>query len=381
MAKSTIYLDYAAASPLDPKVLKVMEPYLKNRFYNPSANYLPAKNVRADVEKARSNVAQIMGAKPEEIIFTAGGTESDNLAVRGVMDKYPNSSVIVSAIEHEAVAAPAKRYDHKTIGVDKNGMVDPRQLKKIIDDKTVVVSIIYANNEIGTIEPIAQISKLIKAVRQDRTQRKIKLPLYFHTDACQAPAYLDLHISRLGVDLMSLNGGKIYGPKQSGILYVNRHVKLRPLVLGGGQEFGVRSGTENVASIIGFSESLKLVQARKSEESIRLDGLKAEFIKQVKSKITGVSINGEGTKTLPNNISVTFPGRDAEELLLKLEDQGVLCASGAACSANNQSISATLLAIGLSPAKAKSTLRFTTGVQTKVKDLNATIEALLSILA
>ena len=241
-----IYLDYAAATPLDPRVLRAMQPYFGKEFYNPSATYLVARSVRQALEKARAQIAVRLGVRPAEVIFTAGATEANNLAIQGLMKSYPDGEVLVSAIEHESVLAPAKLFKSKLMPVDKRGIVDLEKLEAMVNDQTVLVSVGLVNNEIGTIQPLGEISQILNKLSKSRQTRGVKNPLYLHTDAAQAGNWLDLHVSRLGVDLLSLNGGKLYGPKQSGVLYVRAGVKLEPLVLGGGQEFGLRSGTENV---------------------------------------------------------------------------------------------------------------------------------------
>ncbi|MBI3624438.1 aminotransferase class V-fold PLP-dependent enzyme, partial [Candidatus Saccharibacteria bacterium] len=268
-----IYLDYAAATPMALVVAKAMEPYLTKQFYNPSAQYLAAKQVAQAVATARQQIAQWLGARPSEIIFTAGGTEANNLAIQGIMQQFPRANLVVSAIEHEAVLMPARRYKHHLAPVRADGVVNLAALDKIIDQHTVLVSIIYANNEIGTVEPLKQIAELLQRIRDQRRQVGHTLPLYFHTDACQAAVYLDLHTSRLGVDLMTLNAGKLYGPKQCGALYVKTGVELLPQIVGGGQERGLRSGTENVANIIGLATALNLVQTQRRAEAGRLSHL------------------------------------------------------------------------------------------------------------
>ena len=259
MAK-IIYLDYAAATPLAPDVLRIMQPYFSKRFFNPSANYLLAEKVKKDVSDARASVAQIIGGRSPEIIFTAGATEANNLAIFGVAKQFPDSNVIVSAIEHESVLAPARAVGAKIAPVSEKGLVDIPKLIRLVDAQTVLVSVMYANNEIGTIQPLRQIAEALKVIRHERQLNGNKTPLFFHSDAAQAANYLDLHVAGLGVDLLSLNGGKIYGPKASGVLYVSAGLKLVPLIFGGGQERNLRSGTENVPSIIGFAKALELVQ-------------------------------------------------------------------------------------------------------------------------
>lgn len=375
-----IYLDYAAATPLDPSVLEVMMPYLTDEFYNPSASYQSAKRVRGAINESRRFVAHWLGVKPSEIIFTAGGTEANNLAINGVMSKYPGSEIIISSIEHESVREPANQYKCGEAPVDKNGIVELKKLEKLITDKTALISVVYANNEIGTIQPLREIFALIEKVRKTRLEKGNKRPLYLHTDACQAGNYLDLHVARLGVDFMTLNGGKIYGPKQSGALYVRAGLELKPLVRGGGQEQGLRSGTENVASCVGFGRALDIAQSMRVEEAQRVSELRDEFIKMLEKNFAKAKINGSLKKRLPNNISVTFPGVDNERLMMQLDEAGIMCAVGSACSASNDEPSHVLKAIGLSDAQAQSTLRFTLGHQTAQDDLNKVINVLKEVL-
>ncbi|HSX27387.1 MAG TPA: cysteine desulfurase family protein [Patescibacteria group bacterium] len=375
-----IYLDYAAATPVDKAVMKAMEPYFSERFYNPSALYLSAKSVTQDITKARQTVAGWLGAKPAEIIFTAGGTESDNLAIRGVMEKFPTGNLVVSAIEHEAVLEPAKLYKHKIAPVNPDGVVDLKTLRKLIDNTTVLVSIMYANNEIGTIEPLRSVGVILDEVRTERRKKGNNLPLYFHTDACQAANYLDLHVSRLGVDLMTLNAGKIYGPKQCGALYIGAEIEIAPQILGGGQERGQRSGTENVAAIVGFATALDLVQKNRHEEANRLNKLQKMAFKIIKERLPGAVINGSQKHRLPNNIHLTIPGQDNERLIMALDEKAILCAAGSACSASKEQPSHVLRATGLTDEEARSSLRLTMGQGTNENDLKYVLETFAELL-
>jgi cysteine desulfurase len=374
MDDKTIYLDYAAATPLDESVLKKMLPFLTGSFYNPSAGYKAAKDVKKALEEARAKAAHWLGAKPSEIIFTAGATEANNLAIQGIMNLYPEGNVLVSAIEHESVLAPAKKYDYKEIKVGLDGTVDLNDLKKKIDDKTVLVSIMYANNEIGTVEPIREISKIVEEVRKKRGLEG--LPIYLHTDAAQAANYLDLHANRLGVDLMSLNGGKIYGPKQSGCLYVKVSVILDPLILGGGQERNFRSGTENVAGAVGFAEALDMAQKLRHEELERLTTLQKHFIGLIEEKLPKVQINGSMKKRLPNNVHITIPGSDNERLLMELDEKGIQAAAGSACSSSDQEPSHVLKAIGKTEEETRSSLRLTMGRFTTEEQISTVVKTL-----
>lgn len=376
-----IYLDHAAATPMDNMVLKAMEPYFSEQFYNPSALYLDAKNVSNALNDARKRIAGWLGARPGEIVFTAGGTEANNLAIHGIMRAHPNANLVISSVEHEAVMRPAAQYDCRHTKVDKNGVVNPIDLKKLIDEKTVLVSVMYANNEVGTIEPLADISRVIEEVRQERQANSNSLPIYFHTDACQAAGYLDLHVSRTGVDLMTINSGKIYGPKQCGALYIRAGTQLQPQILGGGQELGVRSGTENAASVIGFAKALDEVQYTRHEEIKRLIGLQKSFINLLESLVPSLTVNGPLKQRLPNNVHVTIAGQDNERLVMALDEAGIQCAAGSACAASSDEPSHVLKAIGLTDKEARSSLRFTMGKSTTEKDIEQTVKILAKLVA
>lgn len=374
--RPAIYLDYAAATPADAAVLRAIRPFFSEEFYNPSATYDAAREVQKALAAARAGVAHWLGARPAEIIFTAGGTEANNLAVHGVMRQFPEGNIVVSAIEHESVLEPASAYDCRRVAVQPDGRLDFDDLRRKIDAKTVLVSIMYANNEIGTVQPIREIARLVKETRRRRGAKS--LPLYFHTDACQAANYLDLHVARLGVDLLSLNGGKIYGPKQSGALYIKAGVKLLPLVQGGGQERGLRSGTENAAGIVGLATALELVQSSRQPEIKRLQSLQQHFFKLVGQKTPRAIINGSQKYRLPNNIHLTIPGQDNERLLIRLDEAGIMAAAGSACSASNEEPSHVLRAIGLSDAEARASLRFTMGRPTTPGMIERTVQHIIN---
>lgn len=377
----TIYLDHAAAAPLDPSVLSAMLPYFTDRFYNPSAVYSAAQTVAKDLRDARARVAACIGARPIEITFTAGGTEANNLAISGVLRAYPGSHAIASAIEHDSVLETVKQYDHTLASVTEQGIVDIQALAGVIRDDTVLISIMYANNEIGTVQPLHDVAALADRVSSARRAQGNTLPLYLHSDAAQAGNYLDIHASRLGVDLMTLNGGKIYGPKQSGVLYVKRGVRLQPLVYGGGQEHNLRSGTENVAGAIGFAAALARAQAMKNDEIHRLQDLQGRFIARITEKIPRAAVNGSLKKRLPNNVHVTIPGTDNERLLFALDERGIQAAAGSACSAGSEESSHVLRALGLGDAAARASLRFSMGRSTGKTDIDRTVDTLAALLA
>jgi cysteine desulfurase len=374
-----IYLDNAAATPLDPAVFAAMQPYFTEQFYNPSATYLPAKAVHGALEAARGRVAHWLGARPTEVIFTAGGTEANNLAIQGVLRKFPNCSVLVSSIEHDSVLKTAEQFNCYATLVTEQGRVALEDLRAKITDETVLVSVMYANNEVGTIQPIRDIADIVREIRENRRQKGNKTPLYLHTDACQAANYLDLQAARLGVDMMTLNGGKIYGPKQSGVLYVESHVELEPLIYGGGQERGVRSGTENVAGAIGFAAALDAAQSMRKTEAHRLAELQQYAYRQIFEKLRSATVNGDTKHRLPNNLHLTLPGTDNERVLLQLEAAGILAAAGSACSASDEEPSHVLRAMGLSDADARSSLRITTGRTTTQQDIDTLIDTLVTI--
>lgn len=374
-----IYLDYAAATPVDPRVLEAMMPYFSEQFYNPSATYLAATDVRKDLEAARATVASTLGARPSEIIFTAGGTEANNLVIRGVLEQFTEGNIIAGSIEHESVLAAAHQYACQEAPVTPQGIVDIEALTKLIDDRTVLVSIMYANNEVGSIQPIHQVALLLEEMRRTRRKQGNALPLYLHTDAAQASPYLDLHTARLGVDFMTLNAGKMYGPKQAGIVFAGSHTRLRPQIFGGGQERGIRSGTENVAGAVGSAKALELVQKRRRGEGERLQKLQELFFELLEKQIPGVVINGSRKNRLPNNIHITIPGIDNERVIFALDDRGILCAAGSACSASNDEPSHVLKAMGVSQADAQASLRFSMGRFTDEAAIRTAVNALAEL--
>lgn len=370
------YFDYAAATPVDEQVLAAMLPYFSEQFYNPSAAYPAARRVRHDVDAARAAIAGTLGARTPEVIFTAGGTEANNLAIHGVLRAFPGKKIVVSSIEHESVLAAARQYPCAQAPVNAQGVVDVAALAALIDDDTVLVSTMYANNEVGTVQPIREISRL---VQHKRAGRSSGLPLYFHTDAAQAANYLDLHVARLGVDMLTLNGGKMYGPKQSGALWVRSGVTLEPLVYGGGQERGYRSGTENVAGAMGLAKALEIAQGMRRRESARLQSLQQLFFALLTEMIPGVIINGPRVRRLPNNIHVTLPGTDNERLLMQLDEAGIMAAAGSACSASDEAPSHVLRAMGIADREARASLRFTLGRATVEADVRQAVVMLAKL--
>lgn len=378
-----IYLDYAAATYIDPRVLKKMVPYLKGNFGNPSSLHLIGRNTKTAIEGARSVIAGILNVEPSEIIFTGSGTESDNLAIFGVAKAYKSfgNHIIVSKIEHKAVFEAAKKlgkegFEITYLDVDSKGLIKLSEFKKILRKDTILVSIMYANNEIGAVQPITKISKII---RNFRKKHNSIFPI-FHTDACQAAGALDLKINKLETDLMTLNSSKIYGPKGIGCLYKAEKIKLEPLIVGGGQENGMRAGTENTALIVGFAEALKLAEKLRVKESRRLKKLRDYFIKRILKEISNSRLNGHLIKRLPNNVNVSIGGVEGESLMLMLDREGIFASTGSACTSESLEPSHVLLAIGLLSEMAHCSLRFTLGRKTTKSDIDRVLKILPKIV-
>ncbi len=345
-----IYLDHAAATPVNPKVLKAMEPYFSHDFFNPSAAYLPAKKVASDYEAAKATIAHAIGAKASDLIITAGATEANNLALTNM------ANVLYLETEHDSVRNVATRYGGEPIEVLKNGVIDLRDLKSKITDNIELVSVSLVNNELGTIQPLTEISELIREIKLDRLRRGIKQKLLLHSDASQALNLLDINVARLGVDLLTLNAAKIYGPKGVGALYVSHDVKLLPLTYGGGQEKGLRSGTENVPGVIGFAKAVELAKEH-------LNGNRKKYAtwrKHLLSELQGYELVNK-KHSLDNFIVLCYNGIDAERLVFLLEEKQIYVSTGAACAASKGQKSHVLSAIGLTDEQIAGSLRLTFG--------------------
>jgi len=378
--KKSVYLDYAAATPMDPKVLDAMRPYFSDLFYNPSALYLNARAVKKVLSDARSLVAGLLAVRPTEIIFTAGGSEANNLAIRGIMEQFPGKKLLISSIEHESARGPAKLYDYQEIRVDSQALLDIKDLAECLDDDTVLISTIYASNEVGTIQDLSAVAELVNNAKIDRKKRGLKTPLYLHTDATQATLFMNISPKTLGVDLMTLNGGKIYGPKQSGVLFVRSGINLEPIIYGGGQEINLRSGTENVPSIVGFSVALEIASELAKTENQRLSKLRDELRLQLEKLPREITFHGHPKKRLPNHLSFAVQGHDNERLMMELDELGFMVATGSACSASSAEVSHVLTAMGVGEEIARSTLRVTLGRQTTSADIKAFTQTLADVL-
>jgi len=362
-----IYLDYAAATPMDERVIAVMRPYFSELFYNPSSPYGPAREVRQAIDGARAKLAMVMGVKPDEIIMTAGATESVNIAIQGVMAE--GGHLVTSSIEHHAVLAAARNYDHTLVAPTEKGVVTPESIKSALKPETRLVSVAVANNEIGTIQPLRDIAQILEAERERRREQGEAAPLYFHSDASQGAGVISLNVARLGLDLLTLNAGKCYGPKQVGLLWAHSHVRLRPLIVGGGQESGIRAGTENVAGIIGFAEALNIAETLRRQEIERLTDLRDLLQAKLTDAFADMEVSGYLKRRLPGILHVTWPGLDAERVLYALDMQGVLVATGSACAANKGTRSHVLVGIGMSPERADGSIRFSLGRHTTEEEI------------
>ncbi len=382
-----IYLDHAATTPIDKKVIEAMTPFFADVFGNPSALYRLGRQASRAITNARQEIATILNSSSTEIIFTAGGTESDNLAILGIAKQFlaqpQNYHFITTNIEHSAVLNSFKFLEQQGFQVtylspDKFGLIHPQDVMKALKPNTVLVSIMYANNEIGTIQPIKEISKVIKNYRHIQQIDKVtQQPIYpiFHTDACQAAGYLELDVEKLGIDLMTLNGSKIYGPKQIGILFKKDTLKLNPILYGGDQEMGLRPGTQNVASIVGIAKALSLVSQHKVKEVKRLEKLRDYFIKQL-LQIPDTILNGHPNKRLPNNVNVTFKYIEGESIMLKLDAADIYVSTGSACHAMDLKPSYVVLALGRQVEDVHGSMRFTMGQSTTKKDIDKTVKVL-----
>lgn len=369
------YLDYAAATPMDPQVVQAMLPYLSERFENPSAPYARARQARVALEEARATLAHLIGARPGNVVLTAGATEANNLAFAAT-----DGPVLVDAIEHESVLACAQARGAVVVPVTSDGRVDPRDVQAALTSEVTLVSIELANGEIGTIQPIREIANVVAAERDRRLRNGERTPLYLHADASQAAPVLSVNVSSLRVDLLTLSAAKLYGPKQVGLLWAADGVPLRPLVRGGGQESGVRSGTENVAGAVAFARALQLASELRAQEARRLAQLRDQLERSLREQIPWMITPGprSAARRLPGLLSVSFPGLEARRLVVLLERQGVSVGTGSACAASRMRVSHVLQAIGLSEEEAAGSLRITLGRPTTSDDIVYAAQAIVA---
>ncbi|MBI4332058.1 MAG: cysteine desulfurase NifS [Chloroflexi bacterium] len=380
--KKLIYLDHAATTPTDPRVVEAMLPYFTEKFGNPSSVYSMAQESRKAVDAARNTVADVLGCTPREVIFTSGGTESDNAAIKGgaMALREKGNHVITTPIEHHAVSESCKfleklGFQLTMVPVDQYGVVRLDELEKAINDRTVLVTIMTANNEVGTIQPIAEISRLIK--NHPRTKGRTVL---FHTDAVQAAGSLDINVDKLGVDLLSLSSHKFYGPKGAGVLYVRRTAPFVSWQHGGGQERGRRAGTENVPGVVGAAVSLKLAAEARESYNDHCQALRDKLIKGIISSIDRVYLTGHPSQRLPNNASFCFEFIEGESILLSLDFAGIAASSGSACTSASLEPSHVLLAMTVPAEVAHGSIRFTFGRDNTEQDVDQVLQVLPAIV-
>jgi cysteine desulfurase len=373
-----IYMDHSATTPVRREALEAMLPYFSDSFGNPSSIYTLAQEAHKAVDDARDTIARILGGRMSEIVFTSGGTESDNAALKGVAFalRHLGNHIITTSIEHHAVMHTCHQleqfgFDVTYLPVDQYGLVDPEDVVRAITDKTILVSVMLANNEIGTIEPLPEISRLVKEEAQRRNQT-----IVVHTDAVQAAGFLDLNVKSLGVDLLSLSGHKFYGPKGVGVLYIKRGTPFESQQLGGGQERQRRSGTENVPLIVGMAEALRLASEEREATSAHCGYLKDKLIDGIQKSVERAYLNGHPTLRLPNNVNISFEAVEGEPILLSLDFAGICASSGSACSSASLEPSHVLLAIGRPANLAQGSLRITLGRDNTEED----VDYLLSVL-
>lgn len=372
-----VYLDYAATTPAHPKVVEAIQPYYSEIYGNPSSIHSFGQEAKAAVVSAREKLASMLGADTSEIVFTSGGTESDNFALEGIAfrNKDKGNHIITSKIEHHAILEccnflKKQGFEITEVPVDKDGLVNSDDVKKAITDKTILVSIMHANNEIGTIEPIADIAKITK-------EKKI----YFHVDAVQTVGHIPINVNELGVDLLSLSAHKFYGPKGVGALYIRKGTKITPFFHGGAQESNRRASTENVPGIVGLGTACDIAMAEMKEESEKLSKIRDSLIKGLFATIPDIILNGHPTLRLPNNVNVSIKYVEGESMLLHLDLKGIAASSGSACTSGSLDPSHVLLAIGLTHEVAHGSLRFSLGRLTTEKDIEYVIETLPPIVA
>ena len=372
-----IYLDYAATTPTHPEVARAMLPYLGDVFGNPSAIYCYGQEARSALEQARAQVAGLIGARSEEIIFTSGGTEADNLALIGVAYAHKNrgNHIITTAIEHHAIIETARFLEKRGfevtyLGVDGQGLVDPDDVRRAITDRTILISVMQANNEIGTIQPLAEIGGIAR-----------EAGICFHSDAVQAVGHIPVDVDELGVDLLSMSAHKFYGPKGVGALYLRKGTRLEALMYGGGQEGNRRSGTENTPGIIGLGRAVELARQEMAQEAGQLTRLRDRLIQDTLQRISHSRLNGHPKKRLPNNVNISFDFVEGESLVLNLDLKGICASTGSACSSSSLEPSHVLLALGLPRPQAHGSLRFTLGKWTTESDIDQVLEVLPPIVA
>lgn len=376
MKKKKIYLDYAATTPIDPRVFRAMLPYFSEKFGNSMSLHSFGQEARKALEESRVVVAKLMGARPQGIIFTASATESNNLALKGVAlaNKEKGNHIVISQIEHPSIIETAKwlegqGFEVSRVSVDKYGLVDPQKVKKLIKKGTILVSILHASNEIGTLQPIKEIGKICR-----------EKGVYFHSDAAQTFGKVEVDVNEMKIDLLTVSAHKMYGPKGVGALFIREGTKILPILHGGGQEAGLRPSTVNVAGIVGFAKACQICQKEMKKEFKRLSNLKEKVIKGILKRIPHSRLNGHPQKSLANIVNFSFKSVEGEALVVQLDLLGIATSTGSACSSEKLEPSHVLLAIGLKPEQAHSSLRISLGRWATEKDINYLLEVLPKII-
>jgi len=377
-----IYLDHAATTPAHPEVVEVMQPYFSEKFGNASSVHSMGREARAAIEKARDSVAGLLGARSEEIVFTSGGTESNNTALFGITyaNQKKGNHIITTKIEHHAILEPCQFLEKQGftvtyLPVDKDGLVNPADVAKAMTDKTILVSIMHANNEVGTIQPIEEIAKIVARVKGQGSRT-----IYFHTDAVQTVGAIPVNVDELGVDLLSLSAHKFYGPKGVGAIYIRKGTKLVPFMRGGAQERHRRASTENVPAIVGLGVAADLAKKELDSRQKHLISLREKLSQGLLAKIPEVSLNGHPTKRLPKNVNISVKYIEGESMLLNLDMEGIAASTGSACSSGSLEPSHVLIAMGLSPEVAHGSIRFTFGRLNTEADVDKVLEVFPKIV-
>ena len=372
-----IYLDHAATTPTDPRVLETMLPYFSGAFGNPSSIHSLGQETRAAVEESRHKIASLIGAQSEEIIFTSGGTEADNFAIKGAAsaNKQKGNHVITTSIEHHAVLESCKFLEGQGFGVtclsvDRNGLVDLDEIRRAITAGTILISVMHANNEVGTVQPITDIGKIAR-----------ERGIYFHTDAVQTVGHIPVNVNELGIDLLAMSAHKLYGPKGVGALYIRKGTRIDSFMHGGGQERGLRASTENVPAIVGFGKAAEIAQREIDRESKRLTSLRDKLIQGLFERIPEIHLNGHPTQRLPNNVNVSIGFVEGESMAIGLDMEGIAASTGSACTSHDLEPSHVLLALGLPGVLARGSLRFSLGRETTGEEIGRVLEVLPRIVA
>jgi len=397
-----IYLDHNATTPVDPYVLKKMLPYYQDIFGNASSSHAFGQEAMKGIDFAREQLTKLFDCKFKEIIFSSGATESNNLVLRGLLMSFRYAKkdnwnkkfhIITSAIEHPAILEPCKELEKEglaeitIVGINNKGLVEVEEIKKAIKDNTILVSIMYVNNEIGTIQPIKEIGEMIEKINSERAKKNPKLnafdKIYFHTDAAQATHYCNMKVQNLHVDMVTISGHKIYGPKGIGATYIKEGTPIRPVTFGGHQEYNIRPGTYNVAQIVGLGAAIELINDTKENSKInkKIGILRDKLAKELQKKISDTVINGEMNNRVPANLNISFKNAEGESMMLMLDMEGIAVSTGSACASGSLAPSYVLLALGLSPEICHASLRFSLGKFTTEKEIDYVIKVLPSIIA